>query len=312
MFRRTFLSAAATSLSLTGITSSRTETDASVDLATGDDPRPQLGGDKVRPVISGIAEMPSQYALAYGTGGLLAERTGEEKIDWHTDNDIVRASNRHVYCADLGDNETQPIDQPSLNGDPVGDVVGYGSYDDNVDVAFRTMKEWEYAGSLNLDYLPETVVSPSDLDAGDTVEKMGARTTYTKGEITGVDHDVHIEYPGQYRTIEDTIETTEITNDGDSGSAVFRKRDNAFIGLAFAGNPYDSFIIPATHIEDACGVSFLTEQEIIERYAEYIDGENDEVERGEVVDAIVQYKEDKFSPVPRREDIVDLIVRYRR
>jgi len=312
MFRRSFLSATATSLSLslTGIASAQDEPDASVELATEDDPRPQLGGEKVRPVISGIAEMPSQYALAYGTGGLLAERTGGGNIDWHTDDEIVRASNRHVYCADLGNSETQPIDQPSLNGEAVGDMVGYGSYDDHVDAAFRTMDEWEYAGSLNLDYLPEKVVAPSDLSVGDSVQKMGARTTFSKGEVINVDNDELIKYPDTARVIEGTILTTEISNSGDSGSAVFRERDNAFIGLVFAGNDTQSFLIPATRIEDVCGVSFLTEREIIERYADYIDGENDEVERGEVVDAIVQYKEDKFSPVPRREDIVDLIVRY--
>jgi len=314
MNRRSFLAATTSSLSCTVfstvVSASSNEPDASIELATSDDPRPQLGGDKVRPVISGIAEMPSQYALAYGTGGPLAERTGGQNIDWHTNDRFVRASNRHVYCADLGDKETQPIDQPSLNGTVVGEMVGFGEYDDDVDVAFRTMNEWEYGGVFNLDYLPQKVVSPSELSVGDTVEKVGARTMSEQGQITATNIDVLVRYTDTTRKMEQTIQTTDISNGGDSGSAAFRVDDNALIGLIFAGNDSQSYLIPATRIEDRCDVSFLTEQMIVERYTDYIDGANDELEADEVVDAISQYNEHEFSPIPRAENIVDLISRF--
>jgi hypothetical protein len=83
--------------------------------------------------------------------------------------------------------------------------------------------------------------------SGMEVHKYGKRTGYTEGTVLDTEVDVSVNYGTFYAMFRDVIETTNMTDSGDSGSALISKEDNKLVGLLFAGS---SDISLACHIDD--------------------------------------------------------------
>jgi len=71
---------------------------------------------------------------------------------------------------------------------------------------------------------------------GMEVKKMGRTTGLTTGTITQINATVNVNYGTQSAFFVDQIITTDMSDGGDSGSAVVTKNGNQLVGLLFAGS----------------------------------------------------------------------------
>ncbi len=68
------------------------------------------------------------------------------------------------------------------------------------------------------------------------VKKMGRTTGLTTGRITQIEATVSVGFSNQSAIFVDQIITTDLSQGGDSGSALVTKDDNKLVGLLFAGS----------------------------------------------------------------------------
>lgn len=94
---------------------------------------------------------------------------------------------------------------------------------------------------------------------GSRVQKSGRTTNYTKGDVTHIDVDLKVNFPGRVAYFEKQILTTPMSEPGDSGSLLFDANNNA-IGLLFAGSDQ---VTVYNHIDLVCKylkIQLMTEE----------------------------------------------------
>ena len=181
-----------------------------------------------------------------------------------TQGDVYALSNTHVYApyayashAAIGDAVMQPgrLDAPGQIYDPslyLGELVAYQPIDGSIfttnqvdaAIALTTTDILDNTTPLSLGGygIPNSAIIQVKPDiVGMAVQKFGRTTQLTKGEITGINATVMIEYgPGWYAWFDNQIvveSTTAFILPGDSGSLLVS--DNLScnpVGLMFAGN----------------------------------------------------------------------------
>jgi hypothetical protein len=91
---------------------------------------------------------------------------------------------------------------------------------------------------------------------GMEVKKMGRTTGLTTGEVTQIDATVKVQYSVQSAFFADQIITTDMSDGGDSGSAIVTKDDNKLVGLLFAGSDVLTVANRIQNVFSALGITF--------------------------------------------------------
>jgi hypothetical protein len=91
---------------------------------------------------------------------------------------------------------------------------------------------------------------------GMEVKKMGRTTELTFGEVTQIDATVKVQYSVQSAFFTDQIITTDMSEGGDSGSAVVTKDGNKLVGLLFAGSDVLTVSNRIQNVFSALGITF--------------------------------------------------------
>lgn len=183
-----------------------------------------------------------------------------------TDGDeVFTASNNHVYAAVNQGESGDPIIQP-------GDADGGGSADQCANLANYVPVEdgtlldfaWAIQGAVEFDNELVGVGTPTGetrrVEVGDTLIKSGRTTGVTEGTVEQVDVSVDVGYgdAGTF-TLEDQIITTDMSDGGDSGSAVLHKEDNAPAAVLFAGSDSATVHNQAVNINKETGLEIVTD-----------------------------------------------------
>jgi len=199
--------------------------------------------DRLRPAPCGVSTGLSNIRIA-GTIGW-----------WIQDSDfnLYLMSNYHVW------GETGNVIQPSLiHGGTAEDVIGsvyYGAPisftgENRVDVSIATV-DLDKAYMSILEIGGVTGVGLPTL--GEMVQKTGATTGYTVGEVIDESATVNVKYDNQTALFTDVflVEGVDIVDAGDSGSPVLNMQ-NKFYGLLFAGNDDGTIYVSCkySNIED--------------------------------------------------------------
>lgn len=228
--------------------------------------------ERLRPVPAGAEEQPDDLEWV-GTGSFIARVTDPTAGEWAEDvtsGTVVRLSNWHVYVGNSFD-PRRSIHQP-FRGETVGELVGAVPIEDGVtvDAAARTVSDHDGWGIYQLEtaddgseYGRSVVPDVTDEHAGETVTKSGRTTDVTTAEIRHVDASLRIDYgspdePNEIR-IDDCVVTTDLGDKGDSGSAVYLKRNGALCGLYFAGSDSAGVFSQIGNVKDALGVEPITD-----------------------------------------------------
>lgn len=93
---------------------------------------------------------------------------------------------------------------------------------------------------------------------GTNVQKTGRTTDYTQGRITQIDVTSSINYNGRTATFTGQLMATDMSEGGDSGSAVLDDDENV-VGLLFAGSPRSTLINPIQPVLKALNVEVVTQ-----------------------------------------------------
>jgi hypothetical protein len=148
--------------------------------------------------------------------------------------------------------------------DLAGQLLRWGTNNDpsniNIDAAVatiaggRTISETSYGPYGTIAKAPALV--PNN---GNSVFKIGRSTGKTIGSVASTSASVTIAIEGTLMTFADVIRVTYMTmTTGDSGSMVFlNSGSNNPIGVLFAGDSLNAYIIKATLIEEDLGISFM-------------------------------------------------------
>lgn len=235
---------------------------------------PEAQGDrknKHRPVVAGVSEANAQATAA--TNGPLARVVDKSKGRWGDnvkEGDIVRVSNNHVYARINKASFGEPIIQPSrldhgTPGDTVGHLAGYVTIDGGVtvDAAARTVGPVEESEEWHGTERPTGVLRGDySVLKSETLKKTGRTTGVTRGQVRATNASIRVNYgePGVI-TLRDQIITDDMSDGGDSGSAVAWDSEGKFVGLIFAGSEKISIICKAENIENELGVRFMPERD---------------------------------------------------
>jgi hypothetical protein len=243
--------------------------------------------EQYRPVQGSLSEGPNT-SYTGGTGGPLARVSNPDSENWDDSveaDDLVRLSNNHVYAASShtpGYFEADIVQPAQIdNGtdsDRVGSVIGYVPFDDGVrvDVAARSTED-ETDTFLAFDD-PPSGVQRDDYESlkGETLTKSGRTTGLTEAEVVATSATMRVQMSQDSSdtvTFSDQLVTEDMSEGGDSGSAVFGP-DGQLVGLLFAGSPSATLHNKIANVEDEFGVECVTELE-----------EDDEDDAGEEDDA---------------------------
>lgn len=91
---------------------------------------------------------------------------------------------------------------------------------------------------------------------GMEVKKMGRTTGLTFGSVQQIDATVKVDYGNQSAFFVDQIITTDMSQGGDSGSAVVAKDDNKLVALLFAGSDTITVMNRIQNVFSALGITF--------------------------------------------------------
>jgi hypothetical protein len=94
---------------------------------------------------------------------------------------------------------------------------------------------------------------------GTNVQKTGRTTDHTTGRVTQIDVTSSINYNGRTATFTGQLMATNMSEGGDSGSAVLDDDENV-VGLLFAGSPRNTLINPIQPVLKALNVEVVTSQ----------------------------------------------------
>jgi len=207
-------------------------------------------GNKYRPLIGGC-KIGTSTSSGYGTLGCLVKR--------NSDNKILLLSNWHVLSSNPDTVENDRIGQPSHNGccsccacNEIGKIVDGRFRTGNMDAAIALLNGQDEADDTTPEekYLKEIIqigyiAGSAAPQAMETVFKYGARSEFTKGQITNDSFVTNVLYDSYNPNI--TINRTgqlEITpaagfpkfqDRGDSGSVTVNEKQEV-IGLNYAAN----------------------------------------------------------------------------
>lgn len=210
----------------------------------------------VRPTICGYAISPAGEGY-YGTLGCLVTKGGNQYI--LSNNHVLADTNRLPLCT--------PIVQtaaPFGGVDPDNTIAYLAEYIpiQHIQGAFQPENLVDAAIAIVLDtslVSPEIFrigiprgIAPSQV--GLQVQKSGATTEYTVGQITAIGASIIVDGA----LFIDINVCTRFTEGGDSGSLVLDMNGNA-VGLHFAGNPgVSSSNIPINNVLTALGIALVT------------------------------------------------------
>jgi hypothetical protein len=195
---------------------------------------------RVRPLRPGLSV--AHPSVSAGTlGGFVRTVSG-----------LAILSNNHVLAASgaatLGDAILQPGPADGgAPGDRVATLTAFQRFRTDaanlVDAAVATLDPGVEAepGDLPGGALLGEVPAGVDIDADETVEKVGRTTGHTRGTVTAVEMDgVAVQYDESVHRFDDQIEIQGaaggFSSGGDSGSVIWRSRDRAPLALLFAGS----------------------------------------------------------------------------
>lgn len=215
---------------------------------------PESRKSKHRPVPAGVSA---------GHEDITAGTVGYQLTD---DVDVFTASNNHVYANSDQGQQGDPIYQPGpVDGGSSSDtsalLEGAVPLEDGVtvDLAWGAM-EVEHVNELKDVGTPTG--QPDNPQVGDTVVKSGRTTQVTRGEVTDVHVSATINYGGSVGKIrlDDLFFTEDISDGGDSGSAVLHDDSHAPAGKLFAGSDSITVHMYAVNIESESGLDIVTDQ----------------------------------------------------
>ncbi|MEP2707828.1 MAG: trypsin-like peptidase domain-containing protein [Roseibium sp.] len=199
--------------------------------------RPANGGNSCGPVTASWS----------GTLGARIQFSGKPCI----------LSNWHVLYGGKGKDKDSVV-QPAVGdgGKAPKDVIGAnlkGVLTEYVDAAVATIAsppdEFVVAGTRCYGPITRTAT----VAVGDPVKKCGRTTEATIGDVRSTNATVRVNgYPGGPRTFRDQIQTTHMSNPGDSGSIVLDADGNA-VALLFAGGANDTFANKLSRVSEALG-----------------------------------------------------------
>lgn len=177
--------------------------------------------------------------------------------------DVYTASNNHVYAnvnqGQQGDTIIQPGDADGGSSDQQSaELVDYVPIEDGVtvDVAWA---EPVVEHTTDIIDIGAPQGQPRRAEVGETLTKSGRTTGVTEGVVNQIEASVDVNFgdAGTIR-IEDLIVTEDMSDGGDSGSAVLGVDDNAPVGLLFAGSDTATAHCEAVNVEQATGLSIVT------------------------------------------------------
>jgi hypothetical protein len=216
-----------------------------------------------------------------GTLGFRVRRTGDASNVGYLTNNHVAAAGGANLCpnrAPLGEDQFQPglFDNGCAVSPPsIGDLeqfvpIVFGGAANQVDAAYvRSTRSKVGKTILDIGNPSPTVLAPS---VGQTVQKSGRTTGYTRGRVTTINATVQVSYGsscGTARFTNQAIVTAccgfgQFSAAGDSGSPVLslaRDGANRFkpVGLLFAGSTSITVINPLATVLSRLGVQIDTQ-----------------------------------------------------
>ena len=207
---------------------------------------------KHRPVPAGVSAGHTQ--ITAGTAGFIME-DGE--------GNRYPSSNNHVYAnvnnASEGDVIVQPGPQDGgTSSDQSGTLAGFIPISDGVNVDFAWINS-DVEHTLELAGVGVPKGDVAEVSVGDTLIKSGRTTGVTTGTVEQVSTDVNVGYDGGTYQIKDCILTSNMSQGGDSGSAVLKENTMQPAGVLFAGSSSATLHSKAANVEQQSGLTIVTE-----------------------------------------------------
>ena len=232
-----------------------------------------VDGNKYRPLIGGC-KIGTSSTSGYGTMGCLVKR--------NSDNKILLLSNWHVLSSNPDTVENDRVGQPSHNGccsccacNEIGKIVDGRFRTGNMDAAIALLNGQDETADTTPEekYLKEIlqigyIAGSATPQSMETVFKYGARSEFTKGQITNDSEVTNVLYdnytPNVTISRSGQLEITPATgfpkfqDRGDSGSVIVNEKQEV-VGLNYAadlaaGIGYATSILP---ILSTLGITIL-------------------------------------------------------
>lgn len=207
---------------------------------------------KHRPVPGGVSA--GHVDITAGTTGYILEDGNGNQY---------ASSNNHVYAdvnsGSSGDTIVQPgpTDGGTASNDKSGELAGYVPIEDGavLDLAWITQTSEH---QLEIAGLGKPQGSPVSVSVGDTLIKAGRTTGITEGQVDQTSVDINVGYGDATYQINDCIITGDMSDGGDSGSAVLKKDTMEPAGILFAGSDSATAMNKATNIEPETSLTVVT------------------------------------------------------
>ncbi len=227
---------------------------------------------KYRPIQPGIYISPESNSIGNDIFNVFKTDVGTlGAIGYDMNNKRIIISNSHVISQQqfgtgwLGQN----IYQPYLNcftNNKIGNLKAYipiyKDIDNLVDAAYATIDSSIQIKETSICGYP--IGDSAEPMLGDDVYICGASTGYSEGKIIAL--NVRAGYINLDETITwfiDQISTNIIADEGDSGSVLLRKSDNATLGLVFGLSTDGVVANKAINVENLLGIKFGSPQTLI-------------------------------------------------
>ncbi len=229
---------------------------------------------KYRPIQSGICISPESNSKSNSIFDVFKVNVGTlGAIGYGTNNERIIVSNAHVISQQefgtgwLGQNVYQPrLD--CLSNNKIGNLKGYipiyKNIDNLVDAAYATIDSSIQIKETNICGYP--IGNSAEPMLNDDVYICGASTGYSEGKIIAL--NVKAGYINPDETITwfiDQISTDIVVEEGDSGSVLSRKSDNATLGLVFGLSPDGAVANKAINVENLLGIKFGSPQTLTDQ-----------------------------------------------
>ena len=206
-----------------------------------------------RPVPGGVSAGHTEVTA--GTVGFIVE---------DSDGNRYTSSNNHVYANVNAASEGDEIIQPgTADGGTTNNVsatlAGYVPIENGATLDFA-WADMSVEHLLELEGVGKPSGSPVDVSVGDTLIKSGRTTSVTEGTVEQISVDVNVGYgDGNTYTMNDCILTGDMSDGGDSGSAVLVKDTMEPAGVLFAGSNTSTLLSKATNIKPETGLTIVTD-----------------------------------------------------
>lgn len=224
---------------------------------------------KYRPIQPGIYISPESNEISNDIIDVFRYNVGTlGAIGYNVNNERIIISNAHVMSQQqfgtgwLGQNIYQPrLD--CLSNNKIGNLKGYipiyKDKDNLVDAAYTIIDPSIQIKETNICGYP--IGNSAEPMLNDDVYICGASTGYSEGKVIAL--NVRAGYINLDETITwfiDQISTDIIAEEGDSGSVLSRKSDNATLGLVFGLSPDGAVANKAINVENLLGIKFGSPQ----------------------------------------------------